>query len=203
MMQDSPPTRATLLALTKKIRMVTRGHSLLKRKLDSLVLEISKTSQEARKLEENFEKELAEARELQIRAFMEEGAPQVAASAARQMGTQEVLEKTRKYMGLTLKQLLLAGKDGGTAPERKFFSSPGILLAAEAFQGLLQDLLDLASAYYKVHLLLSEVERTRRRVNALEYKVIPETEAVLRFIEGYLGEQERESLFRVKRAMKK
>ena len=69
--------------------------------------------------------------------------------------------------------------------------------ALEALSGVFQDMLELAQVEKTMHLLASEIEKTRRRVNALEYVMIPEMETNIKYISMKLDENERSSTSRL------
>jgi len=71
--------------------------------------------------------------------------------------------------------------------------------ATEAFEKLVETLVQAAEVETTMKKLLDEIEKTKRRVNALEYKVIPELQEAESFIQLRLEEMERENIFRLKR----
>ncbi len=75
--------------------------------------------------------------------------------------------------------------------------------ATKAFENLVETLVQAAEIETTMKRLLDEIEKTKRRVNALEYKVIPELEEAKAFIELRLQEMERENTFRLKRVKHK
>jgi V/A-type H+-transporting ATPase subunit D len=82
--------------------------------------------------------------------------------------------------------------DGAEIYPYGFAQTSGELDAAlEAMQGVFRDMLELAEVEKSMQLLSQEIEKTRRRVNALEYVVIPETQRNIRYISMKLDENER------------
>jgi len=75
--------------------------------------------------------------------------------------------------------------------------------AAKAFENLVQTIIEAAEIETTMKKLLDEVEKTKRRVNALEFKVIPELQESEAFIRLRLEEMERENTFRLKRVKQK
>jgi len=102
----------------------------------------------------------------------------------------------RSYMGVKLLEIHPAA---GARPLFIPGEHPQCMEAAIAADELVLRLIKLASIEAQVRVLLDEIERTKRRVNALELKIMPSLEEDQRFIQAHLEEMEREGLFSLKR----
>ncbi|HEY5538371.1 MAG TPA: V-type ATP synthase subunit D, partial [Thermoplasmata archaeon] len=78
-------------------------------------------------------------------------------------------------------------------------TSPRIDEAAEAYENLVEDVITAAEIETTMRRLIEEIEKVKRRVNALEYRVIPELKATEAFIRQRLEEMERDNFMRLKR----
>lgn len=114
----------------------------------------------------------------------------------------EVEVKTRNVMGVPV-PLIEAESFKRSAGERGGYafvsSSARVDLAAEKFEEVLDLAVRLAEVEETLKRLAKEIEVTKRRVNALEYIIIPRMEATVKFIKQRLDEMERENFFRLKR----
>jgi len=198
------PTRSELIKLRKRIKLATAGHSLLKRKRDGLIREFFIILEEAKKsksqLVDNYKKAL-----LSIElARATDGTIAVKSAALALKQKAEIEMETRNVMGVIVPKIQ-------TEHHVKAFDERGYGIigtsayiddAAEAYEEVLKNILTAAEIETTIRKLLYEIDRTKRRVNALEFKVIPELEASAKFIQLRLDEMEREDIFRLKRIKK-
>jgi len=204
-MVNVKPTRSELINLKKKIKLAQTGHDLLKRKKDGLVHEFFKileSVKEQRKfLVQNYRTsvsrlEMARALEgtsnIESLAFSLKDEPEVVIEGKSIMGVR-VPKITTKFV----KRPLLERGYGiiGT------FSYTDELV--EGWENLLEMVVKSVETETALKRLLLEIEKTKRRVSALEYVVIPNMESAASFIRLRLEEMERENLFRLKRIKKK
>ncbi|MEA5135835.1 MAG: V-type ATP synthase subunit D [Candidatus Fimivivens sp.] len=188
------PTRMELTRLKKRLKTATRGHKLLKDKRDELMkqfLDIVRTSQ---KLRLQVEADLTEA----YRGF----------SAASALMSPEMMEQTFLYpkqnvaIDMSFKNVMSVNvpiysvqtktQDISDIFPYSFVSTPAELdNSVMRLSQLLNDMLKLAEYEKTVKLLAQEIEKTRRRVNALEYVMIPQLNETIRYIIMKLDENER------------
>lgn len=188
------PTRMELTRLKKRLKTATRGHKLLKDKRDELMkqfLDIVRTSQ---KLRLQVESDLTEA----YRGF----------SAASALMSPEMMEQTFLYpkqsvaIDMSFKNVMSVNvpvysvqtktQDVSDIFPYSFVSTPAELDdSVMRLSQLLDDMLKLAEYEKTVKLLAQEIEKTRRRVNALEYVMIPQLNETIRYIIMKLDENER------------
>jgi len=192
------PTRMELTRIKRRLVTARRGHKLLKDKRDEMVRRFIALIRENYRLRQEVEKELglalsgfAMARAVVEPAFMEEALLSPARSIAVDMGINSILSV--RVPTLTTKE-----------EETKTTLSYGLAEtsaqldgAIESLTELLPKLIKLAEVEKTCDLLADEIEKTRRRVNALEYVMIPQFEQTIRFITMKLDENERGNLTRL------
>ena len=157
-----------LTRLKGRLRTAQRGHKLLKDKRDELMKQFMEVVREDLALRQKVEQSLA-------RAY-----------GSLETGTENVMSvEVPRY------EFKLASEDGGNIYPYGFAQTSGELDDAVRELGdILPDLLRLAEVEKATQLLAAEIERTRRRVNALEYVMIPELEQNIRYIAMKLDENE-------------
>ncbi|MCK9313730.1 MAG: V-type ATP synthase subunit D [Methanocorpusculum sp.] len=196
------PTRSELIALKKRIKLSERGHKLLKMKRDGLILEFFKVLAEAKDLKNQLAEKYARAQKMIAVAETVEGSIGVKAAAFSASENPVINLKSKNIMGVVVPKIeaqsvkkSLTNRGYGVLG-----TSAAIDEAADAFEDLVECIILSAELETTMKRLLDEIESTKRRVNALEYKVIPELVAARNFIKMRLDEMEREELFRMKRS---
>jgi len=195
------PTRMELLNLKRRIQLAKKGHKLLKDKQDALIMEFFTIYDEALSLREEFGRKMDEAfRALQM-AEVDVGTLRLKEISLSVRPNREVEIKRRNVMGVPV-PLIEADSFRRKVGERGYAfvsSSPRVDLASEKFEEALDLAVRLAEVEETLKRLAKEIETTKRRVNALEYIIIPRMEATVKFIKQRLDEMERENFFRLKR----
>ena len=195
------PTRSELLDVKRKIVLTINGHKILKLKRDGLILEFFKILEEAKDIRGEIAKRYSEAMTKIAIADAVDGVLAVR-SAALAISVEPRIELfTRNLMGVVVPEI--ESTTIRTRPEDRGYgilgTSPHIDLATGAFQKLVESIVQAAELETTMRRLLDEIERTKRRVNALEFKVLPDLEDAKRFIQMRLEEMERDNIFRLKR----
>lgn len=196
------PTRMELLALRRRERLAEKGHDLLREKRDALIAEFLDVVGDVRDARKDAEATLQEAFRYLILAQARLGG-----DAVRQlslMTPQEIsLEfAARSIMGVSVPILELKGDLTRNVTDRGYSlvdSSAAVDRSARSFEEALQKLTKLAELEEAVRNLAVEVEKTKRRVNALEYVVIPRIKLTRKYIQMRLEEMERENFTRLKK----
>ncbi len=194
------PTRMMLSVLRKKRQTAVRGHKLLKDKRDELMKEFLRIARESGRLRQEAESALSGV----YRAFAAAGAvmgPE-AVGGALMMPKQEtaVDVKSRNIMGVTVPDFSFETSirgNSGNFPYGFAETSGELDDAVRGVSEIMPMLLELAAKEKAAWLLADELEKTRRRVNALEYVMIPRLESTIRYIRMRLGENERSSQTRL------
>ena len=195
---DIPPTRMQLLRLKRRSVVARRGHKLLKDKQDELMRQILELVKSIRDLRLRIEDELRA-------AF---GYFYFASSKQAPKATDEALLATTKIIDvdytteriLNLRVPKFSMKISGGLIGYGFLATSGDLdLALLKIDQLIVKLLELAELEKTLELLSTEIEKTRRRVNALEYILIPSIDETIKFIKLKMSEIERGDLTRLMR----
>ena len=185
------PTRMELTRLKRQLRTAQRGHKLLRDKRDELMKQFMETVRENRALRQRVEQGLSEAHASFTVA---------AALMTPEMLRQSLLIPSRSVeldmtyeniMSVEVPRYHFAEQKGGTATPYGYAQTSGELDdAVTALSGVFRDMLRLAEIEKTTQLLAEEIEKTRRRVNALEYVMIPELESNIKYIAMKLEENE-------------
>jgi V/A-type H+-transporting ATPase subunit D len=190
------PNRMELLKLRRRRQVAQRGHKLLKDKLDELMKEFLARIGESRTLRGEVERDLLTAYGTFAMARAEAGDAALSAALASGLpaGLLDVTE--HNVMSVHIPRFTL-----GELPAPGGYSlvtTPIVLDSAlDSLAALAPRLLELAEREKAIELLAAEIERTRRRVNALEYVLIPQLDETVRDIGMKLDEAERSNLTRL------
>ena len=194
------PTRMELTRLKGKLRTAQRGHKLLKDKRDELMKQFMDVVRENRALRKRVEEGLMRAH----------GSFTVAAA----LMSPEMLEQSLLYpkqsveLDMKFKNIMSVNvpvyefhtrnEDPTEIYPYGFAQTSGELdTALEALSQVFQDMLELAEVEKTMQLLAEDIEKTRRRVNALEYVMIPDFQQKIRYISMKLDENERGNITRL------
>ncbi len=204
-MANVKPTRSELIKLNKSIKLATSGHSLLKRKRDGLIKEFFTVLDEAKKskseMVDNYKKAI-----LSINlARAVDGTIAVKSASLALKDKTELDVKTRNVMGVVVPAVKsdFEVKQFGERGYGLISTSSYIDDAAESYEVLLKNIITAAEIENTLRKLLTEIDKTKRRVNALEFKVIPSMKHDASFIRLRLEEMERDDLFRLKKIKSK
>ncbi|MBQ3533307.1 MAG: V-type ATP synthase subunit D [Oscillospiraceae bacterium] len=188
------PTRMELTRLKGRIKTARRGHKLLKDKRDELMKQFMEVVRKNRALRRRVEEGLEKAG----RAMAVAGAvmsPEMLEQALlypKQSVELDVTYRNVMSVNVPVYHYHTANEDPTEIYPYGFAQTSGELDAAiEALGAVFQDMLALAEVEKTMQLLAQDIEKTRRRVNALEYVVIPEMERNIRYITMKLDENER------------
>jgi V/A-type H+-transporting ATPase subunit D len=190
------PNRMELLKLRRRSATARRGHKLLKDKLDELMKEFQARISDNRRLRRDVERELASAFGLFALARAEAGSGALASAlmAGEALPLLEVAEKSLMSVRVPVFTLGELPEPGGYS----LATTPAVLdTALDRLAAVAPRMVVLAEREKAIELLAGEIERTRRRVNALEYVLIPTIDATVRDITMKLDEAERGNLTRL------
>lgn len=194
------PTRMVLTGLKKRLRTARRGHKLLKDKRDELMKRFLEIVRENKRLREEAERKMAEVHSSFVMARAEMSAEILEEALMFPKRKIELEASSRNIMSVDVPILEFAvetGSEGDVFPYGFANTSGELDRAITALSELAPTLLKLAELEKSAQLLADEIERTRRRVNALEYVLIPNLEETVKYIVMKLEENERGNLTRL------
>lgn len=190
-----------LSLLKNRLTTSTRGHKLLKDKQDELMRQFIDLIKENKRLREEVERELSKSFKdfLLASALM---SPEMLESAVSLPIKRTYLDiKTENVMSVQVPNMTfqtedIAVNDSGL-PYGYLHTTADLDEATGKLNQVLQRLLDLAQKEKAAQLMADEIEKTRRRVNALEFRTIPDLEDTIKYIRSKLDENERANITRL------
>lgn len=200
------PNRSALLELKRKIKMTQGGHKILKMKRDGLIIEFFKTLEKARQMRAGVSSDYEAAIGKIAIARAVEGDISVKSAAYALRADHQVTVGTTNIMGMKVPKVTASGSMHTKITQKGYgviSTSAYIEEASVAFEKLLDTLIRAAEIETTMKKLLDEIEKTKRRVNALEFKIIPDFKESERFVKFSLEEMERENTTRLKHQKKK
>lgn len=200
-MADVKPTRSELMKLKKKIKLAKSGYNLLKKKRDGLILEFFEILKHAKTLRQELTIIYQEAQYKVNIARTLETDLKIRSMALALHDKPTITLHTKNIMGVVVPKIETTITTKGMK-ERGYGiveSSSAIDEAAAAYETVVEKTIKAAEVETTMKRLLQEIEKTKRRVNALEFSVIPKMNQTEKFIKLRLEEMERENVFRLKR----
>jgi V/A-type H+-transporting ATPase subunit D len=205
MSQDVKPTRKNLMQIEDRIELSERGHDTLEKKRDGLIMEFMDILDQAQDVRSDLEATYEDAQRSIDMARAMEGDVAVRGAAAALKEHPEITTQSKNIMGVVVPQIE-STKVRKNLDERGYGvlgTSARIDEAAEDYEELLEKIILAAEVETAMKKMLDEIETTKRRVNALEFKLLPELNENKEYIEQKLEEQEREEIFRMKKIKQK
>ncbi len=194
------PTRMELTKTKKKLVTAVRGHKLLKDKRDELMRQFLALVKENMALREKVEAGIREANVNFViaKAGMDAMALNTALMASKQSVTLDVGKKNVMSVDIPVFTTKTRTADPNDIYAYGFaFTSADLDGAVKSLADILPDMLRLAEVEKSCQLMAAEIEKTRRRVNALEHVIIPEAQETIKYITMKLDENERSSQIRL------
>ncbi len=192
-----PPTKNTLLKLKKQVRFLEEGHDLLERKRELLTRLVYERIGEYRRLRQEAEAAVAEAYRCLSITHLRMGSRGINQAALGSELALRVDILPRRSLGVEYPAV---------SAERLPLKPVGLLGTDASFDNTRSNLADLAVTLARLgeveialHRLMEEQRKAQKRVNALKYNIIPLYRRTIHFIQSSLEEEERNTLFQVKR----
>ncbi len=196
-MEGVKPTRMELLEIRKRKALASKGHELLSQKRDALISDFFDIIRDRRQKREEMEDKLRQAFTALIQAEMLMGEEQVRELAAAMRDDRSVELNRKHVMGVPIVAFEL--DDRSVEQYGVLDTSAALSEAIRQGQEALRETIAVAGIESSIQRLGKEIEKTKRRVNALEHIFIPKLEGTIEYIERQLEEREREDFVRRKR----
>ena len=191
------PTRMELKRLKGQLATARRGHKLLKDKCDELMRRFLDAVREAKTLRETLSARLDEVDGRFAVAAAEVDARMITAALSLPSAELSLVESERNVMSVIVPEYKIEYSASRRQPYGFAFTTGALDAASAAVAEVTPDLIRLAELEKTALLLCDEIERTRRRVNALEYIMIPQYEVTIKSISMKLDENERGNISRL------
>jgi V/A-type H+-transporting ATPase subunit D len=191
------PTRSNLLKMRETLELAQEGHDILDQKREVLTSELLRVAHDATQLQEEVWDRLAEAYRALEMARLSVGREHLEWAALSVSETINVDITPHSIMGVVIP----SAKSRGKPPETPYgLGDTTVALdeAVVAFRRVLEEIPLLAETVVTAYRLARELQKTQRRVNALEHIFIPQYRETANWIESALEEREREETFRLK-----
>ncbi|ETA79844.1 V-type ATP synthase subunit D [Youngiibacter fragilis] len=195
------PTRMELTKLKVRLSTASRGHKLLKDKQDELMRRFIEMIRRNKALRVAVESELQKSFKefLVASAIMSPEFLQEAVAFPKESITVDIKKKNIMSVNVPVMNFIrkLEGDEGSIYPYGFAQTSSELDDAISKLYSIMPKLLELAEVEKSCQLMADEIEKTRRRVNALEYRTIPELKETIKFIRMKLDENERSTITRL------
>ncbi len=198
------PTRMELKKLKGRLSTAVRGHKLLKDKSDEMIRRFSVIIREAKTLREEVEKEIGDV--LRQFSVARSVTPAYEAETAFAMPSVAVTAEceTESVMGVDVPKVRIVGERRADGLPYTYSEITGEAdYSVQKASELLPKMVALAQTEKTVRMLAEEIERNKRRVNALEYVMIPQLQETIKFIKDKLDENERAAVVRLMKVKSK
>jgi len=198
---DVKPTRMELIETKRKIKLSKSGYKLLKMKRDGLIMEFFELLPKVKDLRSQLSALYSDAMEKLAIAVAADGKTALESAANCLNKAPEVELSSKNIMGVVVPSVEVTAVEKSLEDRGYGLIGTSIRVdeAVHAFEKLSEMIILAAEGETTMKKLLDEIESTKRRVNALEFKVIPNLEEVAKYISFRLEELERESIFGLKR----
>jgi V/A-type H+-transporting ATPase subunit D len=196
------PTRSELIKLKRQIILAKGGHKLLKKKRDGLILAFFEVLKESKSVRQELNGNYVVAVENMNIARIIESDLKIKSIALAIQGRPDIRVQAKNIMGVVVPKITpekAATKDLFDRGYGTLTTSNAVNEATEAYEKVVDNIIIAAEVEITIRRLLEEIEKTKRRVNALEFEIIPRMERIRKFITLRLEEAERETVFRTKK----
>jgi len=189
------------MQIEDRIELSERGHDTLEKKRDGLIMEFMDILDQAQDVRSDLDDSYERAQRAINMARAMEGDVAVRGAAAALKEHPEITTQSKNIMGVVVPQIE-SSKVRKSLDERGYGvmgTSARIDEAADSYERLIENIILAAEVETAMKKMLEEIETTKRRVNALEFKLLPDLYDNQEYIEQKLEEQEREEIFRMKK----
>lgn len=197
------PTRMELLKTKQRMKLAQKGHKLLKKKRDALIMKLFDAAKKMGNIRVKLSEDINQGHNALIKACAIGGSIDVKSIADATHEMPEIDLKLVNVSGVRIPQIALKEEKKNEISYSLTFTSSLTDNAFEHFENTKKGIIKLIETEETIKRLSNEISKTKRRVNALEYIMIPELKKTERLIRAKLEEIERENFFRLKIVKKK
>jgi len=201
MIRKLPPTKSNLFKLQQELKFASEGYNLLDRKREVLIMEMMQVIHTIKNLQRRLAEKLDGAYAAFRDAYIDMGSEEIERANYASLDPLELRLTERSVMGVPIPEI-----HAGRMPQRMHVGLLGTSASFDSAVDLFNDVIPLLLEYTQANLTLTrlatEIQKTHRRVNALENIFIPEAEDTIKYIRDVLEESEREDFFRRKQVKK-
>lgn len=204
MAETISPNRSELLRLNNKISMAKKGHSLLKKKRDGLIIDFFKLLENAKDLRSEMIETFKQSKRSLLRTRILSYDLELKLHSKTSKGRNLVDFQSKNIMGLSVPQIKSEfAKRDLIERQKTIYSSYTMDETISKYEDLVKQIIVVAEVETAMIRLLNEIEKTKRRVNGLEFNILPNLENSLRFVKLTLQEQERDNVIALKKIKSK
>jgi V/A-type H+-transporting ATPase subunit D len=198
------PNRSELLRLKGKISMAQKGHSLLKKKRDGLVIDFFKLLENAKDLRSEMIKNFRQAKKSLTKTRILTYDLEIKLYSKTTKGRNLVDFQSKNIMGLTVPQIKSEfAKRDLIERQKTIYASYTMDETISKYEDLVKQIIIVAEVETAMIRLLSEIEKTKRRVNGLEFNILPKLSQDEAYVKLTLQEQERDAIIALKKIKSK
>jgi V/A-type H+-transporting ATPase subunit D len=205
-MEEVRPTRAELLERRAQIQLAQQGMDLLKQKRDALLIEFMGVMDETLRLSDSLQRTVSEGQYSLVVAKAVDGSVALRSAGLACRGEIVVDMAGTKIMGVSV-PVVTKGESPIRTSFTRGYSVTGVSSrvdeTADKFERILDVIIEYADIETRLKRLGEEINKTNRRVNALEQITVPQLREQVAYISQTLDERAREDLFRLKKVKKK
>jgi len=196
------PTKGNLIALKQQYQLSQEGHDLLEKKRNIIMKELVDLIEQAKEVQEKILTTLAKAYESLQLANLDLGIENIEEYANGIPEYDELKIRFKSVMGVEVPELFRQEKPKVEIPYEIYRTDAALDEAYISFETALELITEASMIENKVYKLAYEVQKTKKRVSALENIVIPKMKESIKFIQDTLEETEREEFFKLKKLKK-
>jgi len=194
------PNRSELLKLKTKVKTASKGHNLLKKKRDGLVMDFFKLLENAKDLRVEMIQNFISAQDSLKKTRILTYDLDLKLYSKTTKGRNLIDFQSKNVMGLSVPQIKSEFKKRDLIERnRTVYSSLTMNETIKEYEDLVNKIIIVAEVETAMIRLLNEIEKTKRRVNGLEFNIIPELKRAESFVKLSLEEQERDNTIRLKK----
>lgn len=203
MRKQVSPTRMELLRVKQRTKLAKKGHSLLKKKRDALMMRLFEIAKSMKDIRPKIKENIISGQESLVKAYAMAGPVEIK-TIGDSVGEMPELKMIYESVGgVKLPKIDFDRKNTGKIDYGIILTSSSIDNSVNKFENIKTDLLSLIEIEETIKRLAQEIIKTKRRVNSLEHILIPDLLKTERDIRASLEEAERENFFRLKIVKKK